>query len=252
MDDNWEYETLRIDAGLFVVSNPDSRTKFSENPKDPASELLSFYNENDSAKVLILPPCSKVTYELASKLFDHVLVMDTNKNRLRIFDAVVPTAKGVCISSGEDLEQELLPYRKYLEHGQIRVYFPERYRKLDASLADLLECTVLSYQKKCASLAANRSLKRWHGNTNLILNLKSESKFLSSFPVLDAPAVIVGAGPSLDLTVSTLKEYSDKAYIIACDGALQTLLKNKVIPDYIVSMEDTLMSWRFFTGHESE
>ncbi|MCM8534289.1 MAG: DUF115 domain-containing protein [Lentisphaeraceae bacterium] len=251
-DDNWEYETLRIDAGLFVVSNPASRTKFSENPKDPASELLSFYRENQSAKVFILPPCSKVTYELANRLYDHVLVMDTNKCRLRIFDAVVPTAHSTCINSREDLEQELTEYRRYLEHGQIRVYFPDRYRKLDSSLADLLECTLLSYQKKCASLAANRSLKRWHGNTNLILNLTSEPNFLSSFPILDAPVVIVGAGPSLDLTVSTLKEFSDKAYIIACDGALQTLLKSKIIPDFIVSMEDTLMSWRFFAGHENE
>ncbi|MCM8534734.1 MAG: DUF115 domain-containing protein [Lentisphaeraceae bacterium] len=252
MDDNWEYDTLRIDAGLFVVSNPSTRTKFSENPKDPSSELLSFYKENTTAKVLILPPCSKVTYDLAAQLYEHILVMDSNKNRLRIFKAIVPDAKALQINSADHLEKELSPYRQYLEHGQIRVYFPDRYRKLDASLADLLECTVLSYQKKCASLAANRSLKRWHGNTNTILNLNDDVEYLSSFPVLDAPAVIVGAGPSLDITVSTLKENSNKAYIIACDGALQTLLKNGVIPDFIVSMEDTLMSWRFFAGHETE
>lgn len=51
------------------------------------------------------------------------------------------------------------------------------------------------------------------------------------------PAVIVSAGPSLDKNVKILKEYKGMVFIVAVDAALNTLKKNAVIPDLIVTVD---------------
>ena len=52
-------------------------------------------------------------------------------------------------------------------------------------------------------------------------------------------AIIVGAGPSVKQVDQTkiLKKYQNKAIIIACDGSLYYLLKNKIYPDLVVTLD---------------
>jgi len=53
-----------------------------------------------------------------------------------------------------------------------------------------------------------------------------------------APAIIVGAGPSLDATLPILKSYADKAVIFATDSALNALGHFKVKPDFSLNVDD--------------
>lgn len=53
----------------------------------------------------------------------------------------------------------------------------------------------------------------------------------------EVPAVIVAAGPSLNKNVQELKKFKNKAFVIACDSALNPLLKNEVYPDISITVD---------------
>jgi hypothetical protein len=50
-------------------------------------------------------------------------------------------------------------------------------------------------------------------------------------------AVVVGAGPSLDQDLETLKKIKQKVVVIAADAALKPLLKAGIEPDFVTSIE---------------
>jgi len=50
-------------------------------------------------------------------------------------------------------------------------------------------------------------------------------------------AVICCAGPTLNCDIDLIKKYKDKITIFTVDTALKTLLKNNIIPDFIVSLD---------------
>ncbi|MBI4179203.1 DUF115 domain-containing protein [bacterium] len=95
-------------------------------------------------------------------------------------------------------------------------------------------------------------------NRNLIENLKP---LLTSAPVRgfhgafqDIPAVLVGAGPSLDDNMDTLARLRPRSLIIAVDTALATLLAAGVIPDVILAVDSLPANVRDFENlpaHES-
>ena len=53
----------------------------------------------------------------------------------------------------------------------------------------------------------------------------------------EIPAIIVAAGPSLDKNIHELKEAKGKSVIFAVDTAVKYLLKNDIIPDFIVTLD---------------
>ena len=53
----------------------------------------------------------------------------------------------------------------------------------------------------------------------------------------EVPAVLIAAGPSLDCSITELYEFRDKAFFLAVDTALNTLLENNIIPDMTISID---------------
>ncbi|MCG8638478.1 MAG: DUF115 domain-containing protein [Desulfobacterales bacterium] len=53
------------------------------------------------------------------------------------------------------------------------------------------------------------------------------------------PAVLVAAGPSLDLNIHLLSKMKGKCLIIAVDSAIPALLAHKIIPDFMTSIDPT-------------
>ncbi len=53
----------------------------------------------------------------------------------------------------------------------------------------------------------------------------------------EIPAIIVAAGPSLDLNIDLLKEAKGKAVIIAADTAMRELVKHQIEPDFIATID---------------
>lgn len=64
------------------------------------------------------------------------------------------------------------------------------------------------------------------------------------------PAVIVSAGPSLDKNVALLKNYKGKVFIVAVEAALNTLKKNSIIPDLVVTVDPNFEKISAFEDEE--
>ncbi|MCH2205621.1 MAG: DUF115 domain-containing protein [Lentisphaerales bacterium] len=247
---DWQYTSIRDGVEQFVYTPTQGRSKMTENPHSPELELLAFLDGQEKIDLLFLSPCSLETYTTAREMVQEVIVIDYCRERLELFRQRNPKARVEVLRNHRELSQLLQNFKVSLEQGRVCSYMPDRFAHLDKELKVLLYDELLKIQKEEASFAVNRSLKRWHTNMNLLINLKHLNSTVKSFPVLSVPHVIVGAGPSLDENIQTLKKYSGKVIIVATDGAVQSLIANEVKPDFIVSKEDTLMSWRFVAGIE--
>lgn len=64
------------------------------------------------------------------------------------------------------------------------------------------------------------------------------------------PAIIVGAGPSLDKNIDFLSRAKEKALIFSVDGAMNTLLNKDIIPDVVSSIERVNLTARFYEKNE--
>ena len=62
------------------------------------------------------------------------------------------------------------------------------------------------------------------------------------------PAVLVGAGPSLDKNVHLLPLVKGKAVIISCDAALKVLDSHCVVPDIVINLDPQPTVMNFFDG----
>ncbi len=60
-------------------------------------------------------------------------------------------------------------------------------------------------------------------------------------------SIVVGAGPSLLEQLDLIKELSDKVHIVAVDTAVAPLLKSKIIPDFVVTLDAQYASINDFT-----
>ncbi|MFC1809296.1 motility associated factor glycosyltransferase family protein [Candidatus Omnitrophota bacterium] len=85
---------------------------------------------------------------------------------------------------------------------------------------------------------------------NSFLNL---DEYIRARPIADlfgiaqgVPVFIVGAGPSLDKTVSYLKEVRNRGFIIVVDSAVATLLQHGIIPDFVISIDFTKHTLQYF------
>lgn len=235
----------------YVYQEEGQRLRFTENPEDPAYEISSFFKNNSDFTLLIMPPCSRETAEFATEHFKEVIFIDYNKERLCVFAEETNGIYRTHLVEDElSLREVLSEFANELNFGKTTSFIPVRYARLDHQLRCLLKEDLLKIQQEYCSFAVNRSLKNWHRTLNAVENIKNIKESVLSLPnIKGQDAVIVGAGPSLDDTVGKLYQYRNSFYIIATDGSLKSLLRNDIIPDLIVSCEDTVMSWQFFTGY---
>lgn len=64
------------------------------------------------------------------------------------------------------------------------------------------------------------------------------------------PAIIVSAGPSLDKNVRLLAEARGRAVILCVDTAIKALLRHGIHPDFVLSVDGSLLNYRHFEGVE--
>jgi len=70
----------------------------------------------------------------------------------------------------------------------------------------------------------------------------------------DKPVFIVGNGPSLDETLTYIKENTPNAIVFSCGTALKSILDAGIIPDFHIEMERTaeLYEWIDAIGHKDK
>ena len=161
--------------------------------------------------------------------------------------------------NAEGLFRQLVGYTriKLLEFcilpGYDIVYHDECETFMDA----VLECMRNEIMNKETHLAFDRQIPQhmlYHTKHMLpYSNINQLKQELLTKDIEDIPAIIVSAGPSLDKNVHLLKEAKGKAFIIAVDASIRTVMQAGVQPDLIrfslgIENIDPNSPERFFSG----
>ena len=93
---------------------------------------------------------------------------------------------------------------------------------------------------------SNLWLSNFNANRSFIQRSPSVQALRNKFQ--GKPAVLVGAGPSLDKTIHYIPWVKDKAVLIASDAALKPLRKHGVIPDFVMALDPQEDIAKFLTG----
>ncbi|MCK5152740.1 MAG: motility associated factor glycosyltransferase family protein [Spirochaetales bacterium] len=92
--------------------------------------------------------------------------------------------------------------------------------------------------------------KRWFINT--ISNLKTAQSAKNILPPIKR-AIITGAGPSLEFQMASLIKNKESSFLIATDTSLPFLIKNKIKPDLVISIDCQHITFHhFFAGIPKE
>ena len=170
-----------------------------------------------------------------------------------------------------------------IEDKRLLLYFPELEIDADVTLQRLLDYTKIKlidfyilpgydvlYHEACESfmdsvlermrneivnktthLTFNRSVPRhtlFHMRELIYQrNLEQLKRALSMYDLTEIPAIIVSAGPSLDKNVHLLKRAQGKAFIIAVDASIRTVIRAGARPDMLCSIDPNSPE-RFFEG----
>lgn len=93
--------------------------------------------------------------------------------------------------------------------------------------------------------------KKWLKNA--LFNLSNKQNFCTEPLHIENKAIAVcGAGPSLESSIPLLHKKREKLHIAAADTAFPILVKNKIIPDSVFSMDTSPYSTYHFVGISCE
>jgi len=145
----------------------------------------------------------------------------------------------------------------YFLEGRIYTYSNQGYKNLFPKLeTDFFLSVKKSYEIIVQNIMTESNfINLW--SKNFIDNLTN----LDSKPLLNIQkkelnenlAVIVCAGPTLESDLKLLKIFREKITLFAVDTAIKPLLKNNIIPDFIVSLDSQYYSYEdFIKNNNSE
>ena len=142
----------------------------------------------------------------------------------------------------------------FFVEGRIGLYIPDYCRMMERRTCMELEACMLDFTRTTLSRVALHATRGWHMLANSLLNLDRLAMEHTVDELRNTaagrPVVVVGAGPSLDKCIGELAAHRDRAVIVSCDGAWSTLAHAGIVPDFVVSTDDTEKTWRFFANAE--
>ena len=113
-----------------------------------------------------------------------------------------------------------------------------------AAAAAILQAEYAAYWRSKATLLGMGRL--WA--RNIFRNLAALPDMeLSSFPRIDRPAVVCGAGPSLEASLGLISRLREGLFVAACDTSLPALLDSGIEPDLVVCLEGQAFNLGDFT-----
>ena len=113
-----------------------------------------------------------------------------------------------------------------------------------SAAAAILQAEYAAYWRSKATLLGMGRL--WA--RNIFRNLAALPEMeLSALPCIDRPAVVCGAGPSLESSLDLISGLRDKLFVVACDTSLPALLDSGIEPDLVVCLEGQAYNLADFT-----
>ncbi|MBE3591809.1 MAG: motility associated factor glycosyltransferase family protein [Thermoanaerobacter sp.] len=132
----------------------------------------------------------------------------------------------------------------YKDFKQYPKVFEKHHKKFSNCLIETINS--MRINRNTALYFASQWQSNFMENIEFIFRSTPVKAFFNSFK--NIPAVIVSAGPSLDKNIRFLKEAKDKSIIICVGTALKALVKEKIEPDFVVSIDGGENNFKHFEG----
>ncbi len=179
-----------------------------------------------------------VVYEPSIEMFQYAME-HYNYTDILGCDNVEFVVKGV---NEEDLHNILLSVVHWNNIFAQYLCVTNGYREL---FQDEMEFVLKIIDENSLTVVTNHNTNKRFGKSftqNIIANYQylstsnSIMEFRGEIPE-GVPAIVVAAGPSLDLNVEQLKKAKGKAVIISVDRALDTLIAHGILPDFSITVD---------------
>ena len=184
-------------------------------------EFIKIMNEND--KLIIIEPLLEVNINHENVItFSKINNIEEIKQPL--YDSIKMTDKIHIICSPN--------YDKV---------FPEIYKEFLKLLKDNL--SVIRINENTIKYYS----EQWQKNYLLNLPYAVQDYSISQLEkVYDCPVVIASGGPSLTKQIPVLKKYRNKLIIVAAGSTINSLLKNDIEPDYVISIDGSPINYEHY------
>lgn len=261
-----KYEVSTAKSGAATVTRifPDGIRRSLHSSYDPIQEAARFiakFKLDESANFLVGGVgLGYHLLELARKVSKHarILVMEKDPELLRLaleqndFADVLrhPGATFHAAMNAAELESVLGSDKEgFALHGFVPVLFkplveaePSYYGSINQALKKVLQEVRLDLKTQAAfsKLFFNNIL----ANAQNILQSPGVSGFRERFA--GVPAIVISAGPSLDKNIGLLKAARERALLISTATALQPLLKEETVPDFVAAIDPDPITAKFF------
>lgn len=116
--------------------------------------------------------------------------------------------------------------------------FLEDYQRFTDTIEDVIKLVI--YTRNTEMERINEITHNMYKLSNDIIHQYSVRQLFQCVKLLnweDVPAILVAAGPSLDENIECLRKFCGRAFILAVDTALNTLLENNIVPDLTISVD---------------
>lgn len=188
------------------------------------------------------PTCNILVYEPSIEIFNETINRSIwrdilEKSSIRIY------VRGI----NEELFfhdlQEIIDYTNInlLHLGVLPNYdriFTSKYNHFRETISDVMRLVL--YTKNTEIQRSDEITHNMYKLSNDIIHQYSVKQLLQVGNILaskNVPAILVAAGPSLDPNIECLHKFKNKAFILGVDTALNTLLKDDIIPDLTISVD---------------
>lgn len=199
--------------------------------------IQSFFNlkYDDFSKLIIIEKDINI-FKKALEVFDFSKILNDDKIKLLFEeDNDIPGLNEILINSVTKKVYTFIP-PVYLK------IYPDFY----LNLKNLIDSYLSRKNINIATLS--RFQKLWTRNIiknhKLFLKNKGIINFFNQFN--DIPCMVISAGPSLSDNLSDIKKNQNKFIIIAVDSIFQTLLKNDIVPDIVVTVDPQYINYKYF------
>lgn len=211
--------------------------------------IRKFLEKCDESNILLVyEPCKEILTE-ALKQYD---LVDLFFDR-RMWVGIPETWRKVIINICGLVEYSYIKLIQFCILPGYDVLYPEECKKymdeiIDKKRYEIVQKETFEVFNRKISANALFHMKNMLGQRNCV----QIKKILENMEINDIPAIIIAAGPSLDKNIRQLKAAEGKAFIVAVDAALKTVIREGIRPDLVCTI-DPKVPERFFEtvdGHD--
>jgi hypothetical protein len=175
-----------------------------------------------------------------------LVIYETDAYRIAMARSLGPDLTGAkFVQNDEELVEALAERLVYgtngVRPGRVAVYAPEAYRLAEPDLAGQAKSIAKQIVSRSSIDYQTRASKRSEWLNNLRINFKyilqcpDLTRLVNKFK--GVPALVIGAGPSLDTSLEAMARLENKALLVAAASAIGPMAQSGMAPHFAVALE---------------